>query len=301
MIIRHLPYFAVVAEEEHVHRAAIRLNMTQSALSRRIQDLEAELGVELFERRDRNVRLTQAGRVLWEDVRRILAEVDRAVRRTQAAMRGEVGGLRIALNEGAARSRVVIETLSIFRRRYPEVKVELYSLLTDEQVKLLDREEIDVGFLYEFQSAAQLELETKELFVEFLVLAMHKDHALASKPAIVLKDLAGEDWIWPSRAHGARLYDRMLAACQAGGLSPKITMEVVTAETALHMASTGLGIGFVTRTPTMPADVVLRAVDDFEVPLSLRMVWRRGDVPPSLHHLIEIVSSLLSSGKPVTQ
>jgi len=292
MIIRHLPYFAVVAEEEHVHQAAARLNMTQSALSRRIQDLEAELGVELFDRKERGVRLTPAGRVFYEKVRHVLRDIDQAVVLAHAAKRGEAGRLRIALNEGAAHNVIVTRGLGAFRKKYPDINVELFSSLTDEQLVLLQNEEIDAGFLYEFPTDVQtgVALDFKELFTEPLVLAIHREHPLALRPQVFLKDLINESWIWPARRHGGRLRERMMTVCHAAGMSPKVIMEGVTVDTTLHMASTGIAMGFVTQTGREPESVVLRKVEDFDVQLSLRLVWRRGETLPALLRLIEVLS-----------
>src|ERR1700761_2347279 len=124
-MIRHLPYFVVVAEEQHFQRAAQRLNVAQPALSRRIRNLEQELGgVPLFVRMPRGVRLTPSGEALLEDARRILAAADKARDRAQSIMKGDVGALRVGCSAGALRHEGIGDLLSAFRSAFPGIRLE---------------------------------------------------------------------------------------------------------------------------------------------------------------------------------
>jgi DNA-binding transcriptional LysR family regulator len=110
MELRHLRYFVGVGEEQHFGRAAERLHIAQPALSRQIQDLEKEIGVPLFERLPRGVKLSAAGRVFLEDSRRILAEVQEAARRAEQAARGLNGTLRVGFVESISWHGIVPES-----------------------------------------------------------------------------------------------------------------------------------------------------------------------------------------------
>jgi DNA-binding transcriptional LysR family regulator len=107
MDIRHLRCFVAVAEELHFARAAERLHMEQSPLSRAIKELEYDLKAQLFERTTRSTRLTWAGQVFLEDARRIFAAIDQAKADVRAAATGYHGTLRIALSDGLAPARLV--------------------------------------------------------------------------------------------------------------------------------------------------------------------------------------------------
>jgi len=287
-VIRHLPYFVVVAQEEHFHRAAERLNMTQSALSRRIQGLEEELGIALFDRTMRGVKLTPAGRAFHEHAQRVLADIDQAVERIQAVARGEEGMLRIALNEGAARCTRVARGLRTFRSTYPTVQIELHSMFSDDQLAALKNEVIDAGFLYEFErdTAFNQMFETRFVHEEKMVLALHDGHPLAALHEISLADLRDEKLIWSSRSRGRRIYDRMIAAFRAANMSPQILLEVISAEITVNLVSSHMGIGFVPQSQIVPEGVFLRAVKDFNVPLHLSMVWRRNNQSSLLQRLV---------------
>jgi DNA-binding transcriptional LysR family regulator len=291
-VIRHLPYFVIVAQEEHFHRAAERINMTQSALSRRIQGLEEELGVALFDRTMRGVKLTPAGRALYEHAQRVLTDIERAVARIQAVARGEEGLLRIALNEGAARCARVAQGLRAFRHAYPAVQVELHSMLSDDQLAALTNEAIDAGFLYEFERDGPFNQMFNTLFVheEKMVLALHEGHPLAALKDISLADLRDEKLIWSSRSRGRRIYDRMIAAFRAVDMSPQILLEVISAEITVNLVSSHMGIGFVPQSQIVPEGVFLRPVRDFHVPLHLSLVWRRNNHSSLLKRLVDMAA-----------
>jgi len=287
-IMRHLPYFVVVAEQEHFQRAAEILSMTQPALSRRIQDMEAELGVKLFERKRRGVRLTQAGRMLREDGVRIMSAMDGALHRLHALARTDRQHLRLSFNESALSNTAVMEAVEGLRDAFPDVELELMPMLTDAQVAGLQRRELNAGFLYDF-GFRQLGFEVLPIAVEPMVLAVAADHPLTRLPVVRLRDLAEEPMCWPSRAAGARLHERMAAAWAAAGLTPNIRMEVLTSETTLSLAASRMACGFTTHTAHLPPNVVLIPVVDFKVDLVLSLVWHPGNDSPPFQRLVELL------------
>ncbi len=133
MELRHLRCFIAVAKELHFARAAERLNIEQSPLSRTIKELESELGTQLFERTSRGTRLTWAGQVLTEDVRRIFIALDQARANVQAAASGYRGMLRIALSDGIVAQRLAT-LLAQCRLDEPEVEIRLFEVPFSQQV-----------------------------------------------------------------------------------------------------------------------------------------------------------------------
>ncbi len=116
-MLSHLPFFIIAAEEEHFERAARRLNIAQSALSRRIKSLEDYVGVELFERRTRGVRLSSVGRQFFEDTRQLYREFQFSVERARRADQGRQGILRVGFNELVARTPRILGILQTIRKR----------------------------------------------------------------------------------------------------------------------------------------------------------------------------------------
>jgi len=147
MELRHLRYFVAVAEELHFGRAAQRLHMAQQPLSRQIRDLEAELGVQLFYRTKRTVRLTEVGQVFLNETRKTLQQAEQAVLLTQRIGRGEVGQLAVGFT-GPALNSVLPKAARQFKERYPKVNLALERLQTNEQVQALISGQIHVGLLH---------------------------------------------------------------------------------------------------------------------------------------------------------
>ena len=125
MELRHLRYFIAVGEEQHYGRAAGRLRVAQPALSRQIQDLEEEIGVKLFERLPRGVKISAAGKSFLEDTRRILQQVNEATLRAGRVARGQSGVLRVGFTESASWQGVVPDSFRRFRELKPDALLQL--------------------------------------------------------------------------------------------------------------------------------------------------------------------------------
>lgn len=287
-IVRHMPYFLIVAQEEHFHKAAGILNVTQSALSRRIQMLEYELGGKLFNRGQRGVTLTDMGRAFFKDVLVIMEDLDRSISRARAMVRGDEGRLRIALNETAMRSPRVSSALREFRESEKRVGLEIAALLSEAQVQGLNNQTLDGGFLFELPNIDLPEATFERLAImeEAMVLALPAAHPLATKEDLCVADLASEPLSWPSRESGRHLFDWMISEFRAANVSPIIGLEVLSADTTVNLAASGLGMGFIGDHQYAPPSVVLRKLPDFNVKLQLNFVWRRSDKSKSLRSLI---------------
>lgn len=145
MELRHLRCFVAVAEELHFARAAERLHIEQSPLSRAIKELEEELGVVLFARTTRSTRLTHAGTLFLEHVRRVLAALEQARDSVKAAANGFHGQLRVALSDGITPSRLSA-LLVLCRQEEPEVEIRFFEVPLSQQIKGLHDDLYDAGF-----------------------------------------------------------------------------------------------------------------------------------------------------------
>jgi len=145
MELRHLRYFLAVAEELHFARAAERLHIEQSPLSRAIKELEESLGVQLFVRTTRNTRLTRAGKLFLESVPRVFTALQQASDSVKAAAHGFHGQLRVALSDGIAPSRFSA-FLALCRQEEPETEIRLSEVPLSQQIKGLHDDLYDVGF-----------------------------------------------------------------------------------------------------------------------------------------------------------
>lgn len=293
MELRHLRYFVAVGEDEHYGRAAQRLRVAQPALSSQIQDLERELGFQLFDRLPRGVRLSAAGKVFLEDCRRILQDVNQAVIRAERAACGVTGTLRLGFTESASWHGVVPDSLREFRRTHPEAELQLSSLISIDQLEAVCSGRLDAGFVYVPPSDAQI----AEVFVATheVVLAVPRKHPLSRLKTLRLRDLTETDFVWFSRRRHPANYDRLLRECSRGGLTnPRIVQEVIDQATMLSLVSCGLGVAFVTDATRWrcPKEVVLRRVDDLRMPLTVSCIWRKDNESPLLTSFLEHVRNL---------
>jgi len=295
-IAKHFPFFLAVAEEQNLHRAAERLNIAQSALSRRIADLERELGnIELFERQARGVAITPAGATLAKDVRRILISIEEARRNVSRIAQGDVGMLRVAFSEAMLRRPVLPVVLREFRALHPEVELRAFPLTSDAQRSRLLADEIDVAFVIDEATDREL-FETLHVGSDKFVLVLPSDHPLAAKKAVSLQDIEGEPLLWPARHTSPRLFDRMIAAFDAQGVSPNIAVEVSAVDIGYELTAAGIGLGIVTaaRTDRTPPGVVLRDLSNLDMPLPLSMLWRKKSNSPLLRKFIDLVERRLA-------
>jgi DNA-binding transcriptional LysR family regulator len=186
--LRLVEYFVAVAEELHFGRAAERLHIAQPSLSQQIRRLEAQLGVTLLERNSRNVELTDAGRILLKQGRKLLTDAQQAMRATREA---GVERLRIGFY-GSTANALLPETLKAVAARHPHAEVSVRELLFGSIDEITDGE-VDLAFT-RFRPG-QAELEIVVLTEEPRFLALPVEHRLAGRPAVSFGELADESFI----------------------------------------------------------------------------------------------------------
>ena len=290
-LIRHFPVFLAAAEEEHFHRAAERLGIAQSAVSRRISQLEAELGgVVLFERLPRGVRLTESGRAFLKDVQAILAQVERARRRMAEGAPG-ANILNVGYNQAVPRHRYLSESFRRFRQQNRGAVLRLQPSEAAAQMAALARGDLDAAFLYGVVEDA--ELACLDIYAEDFVAVLPEGHALAGRPVLALPELANEDFIWFRRSStaGADLHTILLRACEQRGFTPRIILEGHSSETVFQFVAAGMGVGLApgSSADAKPPNVVLKPLADFSVPFVLRLCWRRENPSPLLASFVDLV------------
>jgi DNA-binding transcriptional LysR family regulator len=236
--LSELRSFVVLADLLHFGRAADQLHITQPALTKQIQRLEAKLGGPLLVRGGRRVELTVAGAVLRDRARALLRDAEAAARATRLAAEGKAGVLRVGFGI-ASLTTDLAGMLTRFRERYPDVQVTLRDMSTPAQIEALERGTIDVGFV-------RLPVERPGLVAipvleERLVIAVQRGTRVRGG----LAGLRDEPFVLVSRATSASFYDHVLRTCRAAGFGPRIVQEANELFTVLQLVGAGVGVSLV--------------------------------------------------------
>ena len=238
MELRQLRYFVAVAEERNFTRAAERLNMTQPPLSRQIQQIEDMVGLALFERGARPLKLTEAGRVFYAQARRLLEESDELLpltrRLAQLAERIVIGFVPSTLYGPLP------DVIRAFREAAPLIQISLIEMFTIEQLSALKGGRIDVGFGRLRFDESQLAREV--LVEEPLIAALPAGHALADIAQLTLDALSKETLIiYPSTPRPSYA-DQQLSAFRDHAVEPAAVHEVRELQTALGLVAAQVGV-----------------------------------------------------------
>lgn len=250
MELRHLRYFVCVAEEQNIGRAALRLHISQPPLTRQMQALEEQVGAQLFRRTSRGVELTDAGRVLYDDARNILAMADRAAERAHKASLGLLGRVDVAIF-GSGIFGAIPRLLRQFRESYPEVNIVLHNMTKDEQLDALRHRRITLAFNRLMRPVEGLCSET--LLTEPLYVALPSGHRLAARTAVMLKELDGEPLVLFPTGSRPSFIDRVTEMCRDSGFSPRVAQEVGDVVHGLALVATGFGACIVPHSATAMA------------------------------------------------
>jgi len=266
--------FIAVAETEHVGRAAEKLHVSQSPLSRQIQRLEAELGMRLFDRIRRRIRLTAEGRWLLAESRRLLDDAERVEREAGRVARGEVGSVTVGFVRGAMWSRVLPAALRRFRAVHPDVRVALRAMTSTAQVAALRSGAIDVGVVYTAPRGAGVTVTP--LAADRFVLALPRGHRLARATAVRPRDLDGQPWVALARSIHPRLSELVLGACAEAGFTPDVRYEANEPVTLLALVDAALGLALVQESArrAAPAGVKLRVLPWLDLSLTMHLLVR---------------------------
>jgi DNA-binding transcriptional LysR family regulator len=289
--LRHLRYFIAVAEELNFSRAAQRLHMAQPPLSAAIRHLERDLGVELFRRTTREVRLTDAGRAFLAGARRTLADADRAAEDAKRAAAGALGRLRIAYS-WSTRFETLPALGRAFRTGHGDVKLLAQEMWNAQMPLAFGNGSIDVALSLCPEIAAELELAP--IRTERLVALLPETHPLAREQKIPLSALADEDFILFPREIAPRLHDAFVAIFRRAGFEPRVRNE------SFH---TGWDLGILTEIPAaavapqtvageLPDGIVAVALDEPTDSLETCLVWRRDDDSPAIEAFVAVARTV---------
>ncbi|MGV3549183.1 LysR substrate-binding domain-containing protein [Rhizobium sp.] len=294
--LRHLRYFLAIADEMNFGQAAEKLDIAQPGLSQQIKMLEHILGVTLFDRSRRRLRMTLAGEMFESEARQIMAHVDRAVEGTQRAGRGEVGRLAIGYVGSAAYTGMLTSLVGDFRVSYPKVDLAISELPMLTQLEAIAHGSLDIGFI---RPPVPLPEGVASVLVmsENIALALPAAHRQAGKDVVSLGDVSDEVFIIPEHPPQVSFHSHTLEACGRAGFEPRLGPQGRDFMTISSMVSVGLGVALVPQSVScvqLP-NVVYRPIAYPESKVELSVAYRRGDASMAVKNFIALARKIARS------
>ena len=292
--LRELRIFLVLADELHFGRTAERLGVSQPWVSEAVRVLESRLGVKVFDRTSRRVRLTPAGEQLKRNLVPALAALDQALAETSQLSRAVRGLLRIGFvltTEGPALSRLTAE----FQARYPACEVRLQEVETFDAYRALRRGDIDV--LCNWLAVDEPDLTAGTAFAHYeRALAVGPSHRLAGKSTVSAEDLADEEVALLPPSTPSAVYDLLIPPRTPSGQPIRRTQPVQTINEILSLVARGRIVH--PTSSTVPIfnrdDVALVPISDLP-PLPLGLVWRTSRENPRIRALNETARAMIAA------
>lgn len=238
MELRQLRYFIEVAEREHISEAAIHLHVAQSAVSRQIANLEDELGVQLFERIGRNVKLTPIGKIFLEHSVSAIKAIDFAKKQIDEYLDPEKGTIKIGFPTSLA-GHLLPTVISAFKIEHPNVAFHLRQGSYNYLIEAVKTREINLAFLGPLPPKDSI-LNNTILFTENFSVLLNANHPFAKKDKIPLIDLRNEDFVlFPE---GYIMQKLVVEACNSVGFTPKVSSEGEDMDAIKGLVAAGIGL-----------------------------------------------------------
>lgn len=277
----------MLGQELNFTRAANRMHMAQPPFSQRIRQLEAEIGVTLFERHTRRVQLTAAGQAFFDEIEPLLAKLESAIETCQQVERGAKGVLRVGFT-GRASQMLLPIVVRICEQDFPEVTLDVRGPhpTGDLQVLLLNGE-LDLALC--FLPLGHPEIETRVHAVCTLGVALPKNHRLASSERINLTDLSADAFVGYPANRGFLLRTAMDTACSQAGFIPRVVRETDTSQVLLSLVAAGVGVTVAPQeleSQQESRDLVFRELSTGGPHLEHGLAWRSSNHNPLLKKLL---------------
>lgn len=242
MELRHLRYFVAVAEMENVSRAALKLHVSQPALSRQIRDLDDEIGFSLLERTAKSVRLTDAGRAFLDNARALLQNADEAVTKARAVASAEPTELHVGYSP-APTAEILPKTLRAFQRKMPNVHVRLHDSRNKDILDGIRDGRLQLGLIVPSLKASALhDLRYETLFHERVCVVVAPQHPFARRRAVPIAEVAAEPWIGLTREDYPGYYDYLSIIFSKVKQKPRVVEEYDSYNGIISAVEAGTGV-----------------------------------------------------------
>ena len=285
--LRHYKYFLAVAEELHFKKAADKLFISQPGLSKQIKEMEEALGFKLFERNNRNVVLTAAGKYLKEEITLLLNDNERILRHAQHIATGNEGEIHLGY-VGSAMQTIIPKLLIRFRKKYPSIHFSLQEMDNNRQINDLLGNKIDIGFVRLNEVPKALSL--RPVFDETFSLVLPRNHALNSRSFTSLNQLKEEQFIFFEKAYSPSYHEKVMSMFEDCGFSPTISHTSVHATTIYRLVENSFGVAIVPSSLKLGYNMNIKFIELKNVPQRavLSLAWNKENRNPMLGHFLDV-------------
>lgn len=292
--LRHLSYFLAVAKELHFRKAAEKLYISQPGLSRQIKQMEAELDVVLFERNNRNVRLTKAGEYLQKELEATLENLYAVLANAKRIGEGIEGDLNFGY-VGSAMQNIIPNLLIQIRNEYPKIHFNLKEMDNQKQIDSLQNQDIDIGFV-------RLERVPKNLVLcpileDTFSLVLPQNHALNKSNYKDLSELKNEPFIMFDPSYSPNYHQKIMQIFDYFGFTPIVYHKTVHATSIYKLIELGFGISIVPSSLQIDSTSKVKFIDLDRIPqrTTLSAVWNKNNKNPILPKILQFVTDLKTS------
>lgn len=288
MELRHLNYFKAVAEELNFRKAAERLFISQPGLSRQIKQLEEIYEVQLFERDQKHVKLTEAGAYLKGEVDFILNHLELTGNQLKLIAAGKVGELRIGFL-GSASNQVLPDLLSKLNSQQPLISTSLEELSNSAQVEMIEKDKLDLGFVR--LASVPGDLEMKVVLRDSFSLVVPKDHPIGAQDFVSVDQFKDESFVLFSSDYSNLYYEQIIGICRDAGFSPKIRHKSVHALTIFKLVENGMGVAIVPTSLKEGYELNVRFMEIPQIPqyTELSAIWKAENRNPALKQVLPLL------------
>jgi len=285
---RHLRYFLAVAEELHFRKAAEKLYMSQPGLSRQIKQMENELGLTLFERHNRKVKLTKAGTFLHSELDQYFGGLEKVFQKAKLIQDGLIGELSFGY-VGSAMQKVIPDLLLKFRKTYPKVLFDLKELDNQKQIEGLLNEGIDLAFVRMEQVPTGL--KKLQLLEEPFCLVLPANHKISKKNFKSLDQFKDASFILFDQDYSVSYYDKIMDIFQDAGFIPNAMHNTIHATSIFALIKNGFGLSIVPRSLMSESEVGIKFIelDQVKQRTTLSLVWNPNNRNPLLKNFLEMI------------
>jgi DNA-binding transcriptional LysR family regulator len=290
---RHLRYFLSVAEELHFRKAADRLYISQPGLSRQIKEMEKGLGIQLFERTNRKVKLTKAGDFLKIELRKHFKTLESTLAHAQLLNKGLLGDLKLGY-VGSAMEEVIPRLMNGFRKSHQKVMFNLKEMDNQDQINSLFSNEIDVGFVRMERIPKGLNATT--ILQEPFCLVLPKNHPINNKNFKDLSQLKDSSFILFDPKYSPSYYEKVMQIFDDSGFTPMVTHNTIHSGSIYKLVAHHFGVSIVPRSLKSDhlKEVTFIELHDIPQQTALSAVWNENNRNPVLDDFLVQVQSFKS-------